>query len=197
MKRRLPLVLLLALAGCANLSGSSQPITHYVLTDPGPALHLPKSHPGVLLLSEMEVPAFYQEASLAYSREPGTRSHYAFADWAELPGKRLNWLLRQRLETAGVFTVVAPMAAGVVGEYQLNTRLIDFYHDASTEPGSAFLLVEAELIKRSKGELVARHSFITQIPVATYNAEGAAKAMDKAATRVLDEITVWLAQVTG
>jgi cholesterol transport system auxiliary component len=193
----LPFLVALMLAGCTSLSGSSQPITHYVLTDPGPAIHLPASHPGVLLLREMDTPAFYQEPGLAYSREPGTRSHYEFAQWAELPGKRLTWLLRQRLETAGVFATVAPMASGVVGDYQLNTRLIDFYHDASVQPGSAFLLVEAELVRRSRGELVARQTFLAQVPVASYDAAGAASAMDSAATKVIDEITVWLAKVTG
>jgi cholesterol transport system auxiliary component len=197
MKRVLPLFLTLMLAGCAGLSGSSQPITHYVLSDPGPAVHLPHSSPGVLLLREMDAPAFYQQLSLTYSREPGTRSRYAFAQWAELPGKRLTWLLRQRLETAGVFSVVAPLSDGVLGDYQLNTRLIDFYHDASVKPGSAFLLVEAELVRRSKGELVARQTFLAQVPVASYDAAGAASAMDSAATEVIDEITVWLAKVTG
>jgi cholesterol transport system auxiliary component len=193
----LPFIVALMLAGCTSLSGSTQPVTHYVLTDPGPAIHLPGSHPGVLLLREMDAPAFYQEPGLAYSREPGTRSHYEFAQWAELPGKRLTWLLRQRLETAGVFAVVAPMGSGVVGDYQLNTRLIDFYHDASVQPGSAFLLVEAELVRRSRGELMARQTFLAQVPVASYDAAGAASAMDSAATKVIDEITVWLAKVTG
>ncbi len=200
MKNRLPFILTILailLAGCSSLTGSTQPVTHYVLSDPGPAIHLPHSQPGVLLLREMDAPAFYQEAGLAYSREPGTRSHYEFAQWAELPGKRLTWLLRQRLETAGVFATVASMASGVVGDYQLNTRLIDFYHDAAVQPGSAFLLVEAELVRRSRGELVAREVFLAQVPVATYNAAGAANAMDRAATEVIDKITVWLAKVTG
>jgi cholesterol transport system auxiliary component len=197
MKRLVPFVLALLLAGCANLTGTSQAVTHYVLTDPGPAIHLSHPHTGVLLLREMATPAFYQSPGLAFSREPGTRSRYAFAAWAELPGKRLTWLLRQRLETAGLFDTVAPLADGIVGDYQLNTRLIDFYHDASSRPGSAFLVVEAELVRRSKGELVARKVFLVQEPVAHYDAAGAAAAMDRAATRVIDEITVWLAKVTG
>jgi len=196
MKRIALFTLILLLAGCASLPGPSQPVTHYVLSDPGPALHLPRSQPGVLLLREMDTPAFYQEPGLAYSREPGTRSRYAFAQWTELPGKRLTWLLRQRLETAGVFAAVAPMASGVIGDYQLNTRLIDFYHDASMPPGSAFLLVEAELVRRARGERVARQSFVAQLPVAAYDAAGAADAMDRAATRIIDEITLWLAQVS-
>jgi len=197
MKKTLLSVLALVLAGCSSLPGPAQPAIYYVLSDPGPAVHADHSHPGVLLLREMDASPFYQSPGLAYSRVPGTRAHYQFADWAELPAKRLTWLLRQRLETAGVFATVAPLAGGVIGDYQLNTRLIDFYHDASTRPGTVFLIVEAELVKRSEGRLLARQVFIVQKPVATYDAEGAANAMDLAANAVIDEITVWLTQANG
>jgi cholesterol transport system auxiliary component len=195
--RRLVWLPLLWLAGCGALPGPAQPVTHYVLNDPGPVMRAAQPRAGVLLLREMDASAFYQEPRLAYSRLPGTRAYYEFARWSELPGKRLTWLLRQRLEAAGVFAVVAPLAGGVVGEYQLNTRLIDFYHEAATPPGVVLLVVEAELVRRSRGELVARRVFIAQTPVASYDAGGAADAMDRGANQVLDEIVLWLAETNG
>jgi cholesterol transport system auxiliary component len=198
MSRLVPVALALLLAGCTSLPGrSGQPSTSYVLTSPGPVVHATHTNPAVLLLRDMDASTFYQSPSLAFSREPGTRAHYQFAKWTELPAKRLTWLLRQRLETAGVFATVAPLGAGVVGEYQLNTRLIDFYHDASSQPGSVFLIVEAELVRRAKGTLVAHQAFVAQQPVATFDAAGAAAAMDRAANQVIDEIAVWLEQASG
>lgn len=197
MKRFAPVLVALVLAGCGSLPGPGQPVTHYVLNNPGPVEHVGHTHPGVLLLREMDASAFYQSPGLAFSRQPGTRSHYQFAQWAELPAKRLTWLLRQRLETAGVYTTVAPLASGVIGDYQLNTRLIDFYHDASSPPGTVFLLVEADLVRRSKGELVARQMFVAQKPVSTFDAAGAAEAMNRATNEVIDEIAVWLTGVSG
>ncbi len=182
-------------AGCGALPGRSKPITHYVLNDPGPVSRAQQTRPGVLLLREMDASAFYQEPRLAYSKQPGTLSHYEFARWSELPGKRLTWLLRQRIEATGLFVGVAPLSSGVVGEYQLNPRLLDFYHDASTAPGVVLLLVEVDLVRRSLGELLARQVFVAQVPVTTFDASGAAEAMNRAANQVLDDITRWLERI--
>ncbi len=193
----LALALLGFLAGCGAITGRGKPVIHYVLTDPGPVQRAQQTRPGVLLLREMEASAFYQEPRLAYSKAPGTLSHYEFARWSELPGKRLTWLLRQRIEAAGLFTGVAPLSSGVVGEYQLNTRLLDFYHDASVAPGAVLFLVEADLVRRSQGQLLARQVFVAQVPVAVYDGSGAAEAMNRAVNQVINEITHWLGRVSG
>jgi len=197
MKKLLCLLPLFWLAGCSALPGPAKSPTHYVLTDPGPVARAARTLPGVLLLREMDASAFYQEPRLAYSRTPGTRANYQFAYWAELPGKRLTWLLRQRLEASGTYATVAPLSGGVIGDYQLNTRLIDFYHDAATDPGAVLLLVEAELVRRDRGILVGRRIFVAQMPAAGYDAAGAAEAMSRAANQVIDEIAVWLLEVNG
>jgi ABC-type uncharacterized transport system auxiliary subunit len=185
------------LSGCGALPGPALPATYYVLNDPGPVAVTSKPRPGVLLLREMDASAFYQEPRLAYSRTPGTRANYEFANWTEPSGKRLTWLLRQRLEASRTFTSVAPLSGGIIGDYQLNTRLIDFYHDASTPPGTVLLLVEAELVRRDRGALLARRIFVEQWPVDSFDAEGAAEAMNRAATRIIDEIVVWLGESEG
>jgi cholesterol transport system auxiliary component len=140
----------------------------------------------------MEAPPFYQDARLAFSRAPGTRGQYQYAQWSEPVPRRLAWMLRQRLEAAGVFRHVAPLGSGVLGDYQLNTRLIDFYHDASQSPGVALTVLEAELVRRRNGELVDRRIFVAQEPVVSYDAAGAADALGRGANRVMDELAVWL-----
>jgi cholesterol transport system auxiliary component len=187
-------LLLVVLSGCNGLPGPGKAVTHYVLTDPGPVAPATRTLAGTLLLREMDVSAFYQEPRLAYSRTPGTRANYEFAHWAELPGKRLTWLLRQRIEAARAFASVAPLSGGIIGEYQLNTRLIDFYHDAATPPGTVLLLIEAELVRRDRGALLGRRIFVSQQPVASYDAAGAAEAMNRATNQVVDEVVVWLGE---
>lgn len=185
---------MILLGGCANLVGQQHPHTHYLLTDPGPVTRVAQPRPGTLLVREMEASAFYQVDRLAYSRTPSSRNHYEYADWIEPPARRLTWLLRQRLEAAGVFATVAPLAAGVRGDYQLNTRLIDFYHDASEVPGMALLVLEAELVRRADASLVARRIFLDQEPVTRPEAAAAAEAMSRLSHRVLEDMTRWLAQ---
>jgi cholesterol transport system auxiliary component len=194
MKRLLGLILasVLALAGCALPGKPGRAVSYYVLTDPGPVARSAATHPGTLVLREMEAPPFYQDARLAFSSSAGTRGHYQFAQWNEPVARRMNWLLRQRLEAASVFRHVAPLGSGVHGDFQLNTRLIDFYHDASQSPGVALTVLEAELVRRASGELVDRRIFVAQVPLASFDAAGAADALGRGANQVMDELVAWL-----
>ncbi len=79
------------------------------------------------------------------------------------------------------------------GDFQLNTRLVDFYHDSATPPGVALMILEAELLRRADARLLERRIFIAQEPVQSYDAAGATDALGRAANRVMDELTLWLA----
>jgi len=188
---------LVLLAGCSLPGKPKDSRNYYVLNDPGPIQRSAVTHPGTLLIREMDAPVFYQDTRMTYSRAPGTRGHYQYAFWSEPPARRLSWMLRQRLEAAGVFATVVPLGAGVLGDYQLNTRLIDFYHDATHEPGVALLLLDAELVKRDTAALVDHRVFVAQVPVKQYDAQGAADGLGRAANQVIDEMLVWLARQVG
>lgn len=195
---RLPILVVLALlGGCLRLPGPGQAVTYHVLTDPGPVVKSPRSHAASLLVREMDAPALYQVPSPVYSREAGTRMHYQYARWSEPPAKRLTWLLRQRLEASGVFETVSPLGGGVRGDYQLNTRLVDFYHDTASPPGVVILVLEAEVIRRTDARLLERRMFVAQQPVSRPDAAGATEAMGRAANGVIDELTPWLARVVS
>jgi len=198
IRRTLLLFMAFALTGCGLMPWTSrQPVTHYILTDPGPLVFGAYTHRGVLLLREMDVPAFYQVPRLAYSNVAGTRSHYEYARWSEPIGQRLTWLLRQRVEASKVFDNVASLGSGVLGDYQLNTRLVDFFHESATPPGVVLLVLEVELIRRESAELVGHRLFVSQIPVARHDAGAAADAMGVAANQVVDELILWLEQSAG
>ena len=195
MKIAITLILLASLlAGCSLPGKPKESATYFVLNDPGPVQRSATTHPGILLVREMDASVFYQDNRLTYSRTPATRGHYQFAYWSESPAQRLSWMLRQRLEAAGVFDTVIHLGAGVVGDYLLNTRLIDFYHDAATPPGAALLLLDAELVRRDTAVLVEHRIFVAQVPAASFDAEGAADALGRAANQVIDEIVNWLAR---
>lgn len=181
-----------ATAGCTVFTGPAHAPVHHVLTDPRPVPKLATQRPHVLLVRDMDVPAFYQDVRLVYSRVPGTRAHYEYARWSEPVGRRLSWLLRQRLEAAGGFAAVAPFAAGVSGKYQLNTRLIDFYHDSIVSPGTALVVIEASLLERGTASLMGQRIFVGVAPVRNANAEAAVDALSEAANQVLDEIVLWI-----
>lgn len=190
-------IILALLAGCSLPGKPKESSTYYVLNDPGPIQPSAVTHPGTLLIREMDASVFYQDTRLTYSRAATTRGHYQYAFWSEPPARRLSWMLRHRLEAAGVFATVVPLGAGVLGDYQLNTRLIDFYHDAASDPGMALLLLDAELVRRDTADLVDHRVFVAQVPVPSYDAQGAADGLGQAANQVIDEMVGWLARLTG
>lgn len=198
---RIPLVLLLFSLlplGACGLNTPRQAPTWYVLEDlatTGPSPNASPAWPETLLLRETDAPAFYQGTALAYSRGAGTRGHYQYARLTEPPAPRLAQLLRRRLEQAALFQAVAPLASGVVGGYQLNTRLLDFYHDASQAPGEVILVLEVELIRRADARLLAHTRVETRAAAASHDARGAAAAGNVALTQALDQLTAWLARL--
>lgn len=193
----LSLLLVAALAACSLPGQDRRAVAHYVLSDPGPTVRGSKTVQGVLLIREMEASDFYQDIHLAYSRDPATRAHYQYAQWTESPTRRLTWLLRQRVESGQVFGVVDSTGSGLAGDYLLNTRLIDFFHEASSPPGMALMVLEAELVQRASGQLAARRVFVAQEAPPSHDARGAAEALGRAANRIMDELVMWLPEAAG
>lgn len=187
----------IVLAGCSLPGARPQAISHYVLEAPAAAVDFNTSHTTrpVLLVRDAEPGGFSQNLSLIYSRAPGTRALYQYANWVETPPKRLQTLLRERLLASGLYAGVAALGAGVQGDYQLNFRLLDFYHDAARTPGVAHVKLEAELIQRASARLIGQQVFVAEVPLAEQNAAAAAAGLGQASGQALDSLVVWLARV--
>ena len=190
----------LALGGCINIGdrGAGPEIVHYVLSDAGPAVSAgaPPAGPGpdapTLLVLDTAASGFYDTDQLIFSRSADTRGQYQFARWTERPGKRFADLMRTRLDRQGAWNVSA--AGGYVrGDMLLDTELVEFYHDAASEPGQMRLVLRAELVDLKQRALLGRRVFEQQVPLTTYDAAGAAQAANLAVSRALDELSAWLA----
>ena len=185
-------------AGCSLPGARKQAISHFVLETPpaasAPALPAHSARP-VLLLHDAEPGGFAESLRLIYSRIPGTQAHYQYAYWHEAPRKRLQILLRQRLLTSGLYAGVVPLGAGVSGEYQLNFRLLDFFHDATQTPGMARVKLDVELVERGSARLIAQQVFVGQAPLSSQTAAAAAAALGQASGQTFDAVVTWLARV--
>jgi len=197
MKKGFALVVLsLVLSGCVNFGekADSPAVVYYVLDDPTPpatAKPVLADAPTLLVL-DTTTGGFYDTDQLIFSRSPATRGQYQFARWTERPGKRFADLMRTRLDHQGSYHVTA--AGGYVrGDLLLDTELIEFYHDAVSEPGQVRLALRAELLDLKQRKLLGRRVFEQQVALTRYDAAGAAEASSQAVSRVLDELTPWLA----
>ena len=197
MKTGLSLIaLVLALGGCVNFgqSANAPGVVYYVLNDAEPAAAptpVPADAPTLRVL-DTTTGGFYDSDQLVFSRSAGTRGQYQFARWTERPGRRFAELLRTRLDRLGRYRV-APAGGVVRGDLMLDTRLVEFYHDATSEPGQVRLELRAELVDLKQRRLLGRHTFEQKVPLTTYDAAGAAQASNLAVSRVLDDVSAWLA----
>ncbi|MFH1819163.1 MAG: LPS assembly lipoprotein LptE [Pseudomonadota bacterium] len=197
MKTGLSLIaLVLALGGCVNFgqSANAPGVVYYVLNDAEPAAAptpAPADAPTLRVL-DTTTGGFYDSDQLVFSRSAGTRGQYQFARWTERPGRRFAELLRTRLDRLGRYRV-APAGGVVRSDLMLDTRLVEFYHDATSEPGQVRLELRAELVDLKQRRLLGRHTFEQKVPLTTYDAAGAAQASNLAVSRVLDDVSAWLA----
>ena len=190
--------LTLGLSGCVNFG--EQPdapaMVYYVLNAPMPATPAKPVRAGApsLLVLDTTTGGFYDTDQLIFSRNAGTRGQYQFARWTERPGKRFADLMRARLDHQGAWHVST--AGGYVrGDVLLDTELVEFYHDATSEPGQVRLELRAELVDLKQRRLLGRRVFEQQVPLATFDAAGAARASNEAVGRALDDLVTWLANL--
>ena len=192
------LALVLALSGCASFGrpGETSTVVYYVLNDAGqsPATLPTRTDLPTLLVPDTTTGGFYDTDQLVFSRSAGTRGQYQFARWTDRPAKRFADLLRARLDHEGRYRVVS--AGGYLrGNRMLDTRLVEFYHDAASEPGVVRLVLRADLVDLKQRSLLGRRTFEEQAPLTTYDAAGAAQASGVAVSRVLDDLGAWLATI--
>ena len=186
----------LLLTGCVNFGEKTKipAVVYYVLNDPVSATDPAplRADAKTLLVLDTTTGSFYDTDQLVFSRSAGTRGQYQFARWTERPGKRFADLMRTRLDRQGAWNVSA--AGGYVrGDMLLDTELVEFYHDAASEPGQMCLVLRAELVDLKQRTLLGRRVFEQQVPLTTYDAAGAAQAANLAVSRALDELSAWLA----
>jgi len=181
-----------ALAGCISL-GSQEPQRYYVLEAPAAKVAPARTaRAATLLVTPTTASTFYDFQDIAFSRAPGARAYYQYHSWTDRPGRRVTELLVARLERDGSFKAVAAVISGVRGEYILNTHLTEFYHDAAAAPGSARVVLTAELVDPVRRVLLARRIFEQSAPAPSYDAPGAARAFDQAVSAVLGDVSAWI-----
>ncbi|MEA2109013.1 MAG: ABC-type transport auxiliary lipoprotein family protein [Pseudomonadota bacterium] len=202
MRYRLPVIIILILMfsgfGCSiKLGKKSNAKTYYVLQDSGSAKTTYRKRPLSLLLGETTAPALTSSRKIVFSRTPDTRSFYQYASWSETPPRFFTRLLLDRLETAGLFTAVCRRPAVVHTDLQLAVELIEFYHDASSQPGTARIKIRAQLFDNRKKATIDQRYFSRSVPVPTYDAKGAVQGFSQAVGLILDDVVDWLDKVTN
>ncbi|NIA19743.1 MAG: hypothetical protein GWP07_04840 [Xanthomonadaceae bacterium] len=202
MKFRLPVIIILIVMfagfGCSiKLGKKASSKTYYVLQDPGSGKTTYRKRPLSLLLGETTAPALASSRKIVFSRTPDTRGFYQYASWSETPPRVFTCLLLNRLETSGLFTAVCRRPAVIHTDLQLSIELIEFYHDASSQPGTARIKIRAQLFDSRKKATIDQRYFSHKVAVPTYDANGAVQGFSRTVDFILDEVVDWLDKVTN
>ncbi len=191
----------LAMAGCVNLGlpGEENPrdIVYYVMEDAGRPAPSAAPSPYSLLMADTVAGAFYDTDGMAFSGKAGTRGYYQYARWSERSGKRFSDLLLTRIERERIFVAVAQSGSNVRGNWLLTTDILELYHDAVQRPGVVRMELRAEVIDLKTRTLLARKTFAQSVPVSSFDAAGAHRAFNQAATNTLNEVADWLKELAS
>ena len=134
---------------------------------------------------------FLSGQRIVFSSDASSRGYYQYSYWVEPPAKRFSLLLQRRLENCGMFKSVVRRSSSTVGDVQLNTDLIEFYHDIEEEPGSVKISINVELVDLKTFAILGQKEFSLSVPVKSYNIDGAVEGFGVAVSKILDEVTTW------
>lgn len=188
-------LLTLPLCACLSLGESGPAQQFYVLQDTRVTAvnTAPLTGAKTLLISTSAGSPFYDSVRLAYSQQPPARAYYQFANWTTRPAVRLGQLMMQRLNVNGKLNA-AGMSGDLQGDWLLDLRVDEFYHDVSVKPGQVRLVVQADLINRRSQQLQASRTFHLHAEAPTHDAAGAVAGFAAATTLWLDQVSTWVEQ---
>lgn len=185
------------LAGC-GMTNTRPAISWFTLDDRKPIEEIQRHDPEtppiekVLLIGQSDANPFYDNTQLAYERPDKSRGYYQYAAWTERPPKRLVTLIERRLAAMGDFAAVAGETAGVRGDLMLNLALDEIYHDTSSTPQQARIVLQAALVDMNTRALIAKHIFVEAASVSAPDASSAVAALNVATTALIDKIVYWV-----
>ncbi|RZB34560.1 MAG: cholesterol transport system auxiliary component [Desulfobacteraceae bacterium Eth-SRB1] len=174
------------------------PKKYYVLNDaPHIGIRSFARRPFSIMVRQATAPPMIDSCKIIFSDNPSTRGFYRFASWVEPPPKRFTFLLARRMEEADLFASVLRRPMAVPIDLQLCLELCDFYHDISNKPGAVKISVRMTLIDSRRQVMVANKCFSMSGEVDSFDAAGAVRGFDQTVSKILDQVVVWLDEITG
>ncbi len=145
-----------------------------------------------LLINSTLSNRFLNSGRIIYSNSSSKRQSYQYSYWVEPLTKRFSFLLMRYLEKENMFKSVTRRSSSAIGDIQLNTEIVDFYHDTKTPPGKVIIVVYAELLDLTNFRIIANREFKREVEVKTYNIDGAVNSFGLGVNKILGDITSWI-----
>jgi cholesterol transport system auxiliary component len=193
----------LLLGGCVH-STKARFTRHYGLGPAPTAPHRGSLASGakgkILEVAQISVPEWLSGNAMYYRldyRNDDRLAAYAQSDWIAPPASLLQPILRQSLAGRGWRAVVGPRNPANA-DASLQLRLDDF-SQAFAQPGASkgVLDATATLIDSHDDHVIAQKRFHVEVPAATADAQGGARALAEASRRFAAQLQQWVQAAAG
>lgn len=193
--RLLLVVVPLLIAGCST---QTPPMSEYILSSPSltPSpvesvipytlkMAPPKARPSLI-------------SKLFYYREGDNRiGSYLYSQWVDTPAAMLDRLLYTSLQQNRLFDTTLSSSSNASGDLVLESMLHDFSHRIDSSGHSLGEIdITYTLIDTKTKKVIGSKRFTASSPAPTVDAQGGVIALDRAATRIIEQCTGWLNLIT-
>ena len=191
--RFVPIVIVLALAGCSGLFGGSAPAHLYRVTPKStyPA-NLP--HRAVQILVDAPLaPAGLDTSRIALSRSAVSIDYFADSEWTDRAPLLVQTALVESFENSNTVNAIDRESVGLRADFILKTEIRHFeaVYDSPNGPPDVWTAINLRLVNPSNRDIVAQSSFERRQRASANDVPSIIATFDEALGEVMKDIVVW------
>jgi len=191
--RFVPIVIVLALAGCSGLFGGSAPAHLYRVTPKStyPA-NLPH-RPVQILVDVPLAPAGLDSSRIALSRSAVSIDYFADSEWTDRAPLLVQTALVESFENSNTVNAIDRESVGLRADFILKTEIRHFeaVYDSPNGPPDVWTVINVRLVNPSNRDIVAQSSFERRQQASANDVPNVIAAFDEALGGVMKDIVVW------
>ena len=191
--RFVPIVIVLALAGCSGLFGGSAPAHLYRVTPKStyPA-NLPH-RPVQILVDVPLAPAGLDSSRIALSRSAISIDYFADSEWTDRAPLLVQTALVESFEDSNTINAIDRESVGLRADFVLKTEIRHFeaVYDSPNGPPDVWTAINVRLVDPSNRDIVAHSSFERRQRASANDVPSIVAAFDEALGGVMKDIVVW------
>lgn len=184
------LLLILLLAGCANLRPAEVESQRTYLLDAQPrrSEHI-KPIPLTLSVSPTRAMPGYDTPRMAYVRQPHTLEYFAKNRWVDSPARMFGPLLVRALEQRSGFSAVTSASGTSKSDVRLDTELLLLQQEFNSSPSRLHLKLRVQLIEQENQRVLASRVFEVSENTSSDDPYGGVLAANVALSGLLEQIS--------
>lgn len=187
----------LTLTGCSLFSPVNTPqTTSYTINTINPTIPTCRHTYKTLLVMTPQTSRPYETTEMAYVVKPHQLAYFSNSNWADTPPQMLLPLMVQALQNTGHFKAV--VSTPFIGNYDviLSTQLLQLQQEFIQRPSHVRLAMRAQLINNNSRKIIATREFVEIEPAPHDNPDGGVIATNRAAARLLQQLTAFCVAAT-